>query len=413
MNEQQGVVRSVHWRELFPWLLIIRTYRLAISFPVLICSLSAVLLIPLGWNAAHVFFIRQDTVGSDTALERSIESNGSWPVAVASMPGGVGHAPTPNYFAEEKDETTSTEPAPVAGPVRNSILAQVYLRMIDPVQQLTSRPATLSVTGYYVTGLIWTMFVWAFFAGAISRISVLELGKHERVGLFEALGFAFRRLHSFFFAPLFPVLGIAAVLIPLWLLGLLMKLPIGVLIGGICWVFVIIAALLIVVVGIGLAFGWPLMWGVVGAERDGDVFEAFSRSYSYVFQRPLHYLFYVAVASLLGYVCWLFTFHCIEAIVLTAKWSVGYAGPAADATGIQSIGDSMIAGVTHLIRTIGVAFCYAYFWCSSAAIYLLLRRDTDQTDFDEVYTVQDDEPRALPGMTSDADGVPQVVAQPE
>jgi hypothetical protein len=354
-------------------------------------------------------------LGSDTSLERSVHSNGKWLVEVGARQNGVGQPPAPNYFdlGSEFKTVEASEPLPAVGPLRNLVLAQVYCSLTDPIQQMIQRPLQFSVAGYYATGMIWTMVVWALFAGAISRIAVLELGKHERVGLFEALGYAFRRLGSFFFAPLFPALGIAVVLVPLWLLGLLMKLPVGVLIGGICWVLVIIASLLIVVVGIGLAFGWPLMWGVIATERDGDVFEAFSRSYSYVFQRPLHYLFYVLVASAFGYGCWLFTFHCIEAIVTTANWSVDYAGPTVDSSGMQSLGDSIIQLVSQLTRTVGVAFCYAYYWCTSAAIYLLLRRDTDQTDLDEVYTEQDDEPRSLPGMTSDPDGVPQVVAQPE
>ena len=32
---------------------------------------------------------------------------------------------------------------------------------------------------------------------------------------------------------------------------------------------------------------------------------AFSRSYSYTFQRPLHYLFYATVAAFFGGFCWL------------------------------------------------------------------------------------------------------------
>ena len=37
------------------------------------------------------------------------------------------------------------------------------------------------------------------------------------------------------------------------------------------------------------------------------------------------------------------------------------------------------------MRTIAAGFGYSLFWCLTAAVYLLLRRDTDQTEFDEVF----------------------------
>ena len=47
---------------------------------------------------------------------------------------------------------------------------------------------------------------------------------------------------------------------------------------------------------LGLAFGWPLMWATISTEGT-DSFDALSRSYAYVFQRPLRYLFYVVVRA--------------------------------------------------------------------------------------------------------------------
>ena len=40
---------------------------------------------------------------------------------------------------------------------------------------------------------------------------------------------------------------------------------------------------------------------------------------------------------------------------------------------------------TGLVRTIAAGFGYSLFWCLTAALYLLLRWDTDQTEFDEVF----------------------------
>jgi hypothetical protein len=40
---------------------------------------------------------------------------------------------------------------------------------------------------------------------------------------------------------------------------------------------------------------------------------------------------------------------------------------------------------TGLVRTVAAGFGYSLFWCLTAAVYLLLRQDTDQTEFDEVF----------------------------
>ena len=50
---------------------------------------------------------------------------------------------------------------------------------------------------------------------------------------------------------------------------------------------------------IGLAAGWPLMAPTVSTEGT-DTFDALSRSYAYVYQRPLAYLLYAVAATIIG-----------------------------------------------------------------------------------------------------------------
>jgi hypothetical protein len=52
------------------------------------------------------------------------------------------------------------------------------------------------------------------------------------------------------------------------------------------------------------------------------------------------------------------------------------------------------------------AFPIAYFYAASTAIYLLLRRDTDATDLDEVALDQRQPARELPPLAPDAQGIP-------
>ena len=83
-----------------------------------------------------------------------------------------------------------------------------------------------------------------------------------------------------------------------------MKANLGLLLGGLLWPLALVAGLLMTLLLLGLLFGWPLMWATISAEGT-DSFDALSRSYAYVFQRPLHYLFYIMVAAVIGWLGWL------------------------------------------------------------------------------------------------------------
>ena len=59
--------------------------------------------------------------------------------------------------------------------------------------------------------------------------------------------------------------------------------------------------------------------------------------------------------------------------------------------------------------SLAVGYFYGYFWTASSAIYLLLRRDVDATETDEVFLDADkSEPeRGLPPLGTDQAGGPR------
>ncbi len=144
---------------------------------------------------------------------------------------------------------------------------------------------------------------------------MVKLGREERVGLGEAVRHAQARLGAYVGAPLFPIVGVVLVALPIYGLGLLARSDGGLFAVGLFWILALFGGLLMAVLLLGLLFGWPLMWGTIGAEERGDVFEAFSRSYSYTFQRPLHYLFYAALATVYGGLAWLLVYHFSEYVI--------------------------------------------------------------------------------------------------
>lgn len=50
MADDRGVIREVAWRDIFPWLIIFRTFRLAKSMPLLFVATLGVVLAPAGWR---------------------------------------------------------------------------------------------------------------------------------------------------------------------------------------------------------------------------------------------------------------------------------------------------------------------------------------------------------------------------
>ncbi len=173
------------------------------------------------------------------------------------------------------------------------------------------------------------------------------------------------------------------------------------------------------------------MWATIGAESS-DAFDAISRSYAYTFQRPMHYFCYVLVAALLGSLGWLLLWGFTESIITLSYWGTSWGtgaerlGEIVAATGPDSAADStaptpsttlwlgsaLIGLCVGIVRAVASGVSFSYFWCVAAAVYLLLRRDTDQTEMDDI-VVEDEEdiPYGLPPLETDAAGVPGVSSE--
>ncbi|HYW79155.1 MAG TPA: hypothetical protein VE890_06230, partial [Thermoguttaceae bacterium] len=260
---------------------------------------------------------------------------------------------------------------------------------------------------------------WAFFGGAITRIAAVELASDERVGWGASIRYAGSKWLAYFSAPLLPVLGIVLAAIPGLLLGWLLRMNFGVLVVALAWPVLLILGLLMAILALGLVFGWPLMWGTISAEGK-DSFDALSRSYAYVFQRPLHYLFYAVVVALLGTLGWLLVSNFAMAVIDLSWWAVNWGGGAERAMwihqGNEGLGAIGGAGATLIrfwngcVGLLAVGFLFGYFWTASTAIYFLLRRDVDDTEMDEVFLDADrsEETFGLPTVTADEAGAPVV-----
>ncbi len=322
-----------------------------------------------------------------------------------------------------------------AGPAE-PILTVPY-RFVRPVWQLFSYDLSVHTAAFYLFGALWTVAVWGLVGGLITRTAAMHLGREERIGWREGWKHAWRKWGSHLAAPALPLLGAVLIALPMMVLGWIMRLDLGLLLAGALWVPVLLGGLLMLVLLLGLLFGWPLMWGTIAAESS-DAFDAISRSYAYTFQRPLQYLGYVLVAALYGLLGWLLVWGASEAVVHLGYWGTEWGAGEMRTADIQRHADihgapgqpgvspwsrrlpegldtmAVRGGLTliglgvALVRTLASAFAYSYFWCALAAVYLLLRRDADETEMDDVFVDDQAETYGLPPLAKDEAGVPGV-----
>ena len=176
-----------------------------------------------------------------------------------------------------------------------------------------------------------------------------------------------------------------------------------------------------------------------------------SRTYAYVYQRPLSYLFYVVVATLLGWLAAIFAWGVGAAVVYLTLWGAswsagslrteqvvaeiaprvsivwpvpGTSSGAADCPMTRTcrrgpiepppplspsgrFGARLIAIWIGCVELLVIAFNVSFFWSATAAIYFLLRQQVDATETDEVYMEDEEERFGLPPLEVDSAGVPQ------
>ena len=291
-----------------------------------------------------------------------------------------------------------------------------------PFVRIFDRAAGVTPIVYSLLCGLWVLAVWSAIGGAITRIAAVALARDDRMGFIGGLKFGVRKWPSFFFAPLVPFSAVLALLVLGWIAGLLMKWNPAALLVAIFLPILLAACFAVAVLLLGLLFGWPLIWPTISTEGT-DSFDGLSRSYSYTFQRPLVYLFFVLVAGFLGalaaLIAWLLADWTIGLMWWAVSWGAGVermnelAGammePAA-ADGLLSATGSVLAFWNGCVMLLALAYVYSYFWTSVTRIYFLLRQRVDGTELDEVALeeAEGEETYGLPKLSPDESGMPRV-----
>jgi hypothetical protein len=269
---------------------------------------------------------------------------------------------------------------------------------------------------YFLIYFIFCLAVWAIAGGAICRIAALHATRDEKIPLGEAFGFATRKFFSFFTAPLMPILFVLGCCVPLLIAGIVGLIPgLGELIVGIGFIIILLISVAMALVIIGAVGGFGMLYPTIAVEGS-DTFDAFSRSYSYVYGRPWRTIFYSLVAAVYGTLCFVFVKLLVSLIFkvaysitgATMNWAdASYAAPLGKLQAMwfgpsfsgpffgqfylfplgfaEKIASAFIALWVFTMVGLVIAFAISFFFSGYTIIYLLLRRIVDSTEMDEVF----------------------------
>ncbi len=302
MADNEQCIREIRWNELFPWLGLVRAVRLAFAPRMLILAALGLAATSAGWRVIGYVFEGTDQPALKELTTHSFEPGSMLP----SEPPGV--------------SISVLDPATSAAQWPWNVLSSPFRELFE----VNKWNVTVALFTYLLLCGLWAVIVWSLFGGALMRIAALWFTREDRLSFRKALlGWAVFKWPAYVGGPLFPLLGVLLAVIPIALLGILLKLDAGVLVLGIVWPLVLACGFFLAILLVGLLFGWPLMWPTISAEGT-DSFDALSRSYSYTYQRPVHYLFYAAVAGILGMLAWVVVIIFANGVISYSYWAASW-----------------------------------------------------------------------------------------
>ena len=360
------IIHEIIWSEAFPWWILLKAAGMAFAPTVLILA-------TLATAGTWAGFSLLDSLG---------------------LPAGI----STNAPVVDVEQTTISLPTPSHG-VLPTLSSQVD-RLPTPVRDLLlllSKPWNpLATSRQFVGSLfrcIWFLLVWSIFATAITRYVALRLVDEEQPSFRDALRFGTQKWPATFNSAAFVFFGIVALAIPGALLGLVMRFDWGLAVVGVLWPLILLGAVVLAILGIGLAAGWPLMVAAVGVER-GDSFQAISTAFSYLYQRPIHFAFYGFISCVLAVLGFFAAGLFADTTVLFALWAGSFGmghERTADVIGAMAKrgadprwGIQALQFWTNSLRVLLGSFGWGFFWSIAPAIYLLLRQSVDATELDEI-----------------------------
>ncbi|MSR32886.1 MAG: hypothetical protein EXR99_15435 [Gemmataceae bacterium] len=350
---------------------------------------------------------------------------------------------------------------------QSPVLIEPLVKVLRPMLFVLHPEATFTQRIYFLLTLVWVLGVWSYFGGAIARIVVVQIARNENIGAAGGLRFAKNNFSNLVCAPLFCPIIALFLLVVIMFFSLFGMIPIvgDILVSGLFWGVFVILGLVMALVLVGI-FAWPMMVATVSSEGL-DSWESFSRGIQYMYTRAWSYISYNLLAIGYGIVAVFFIGFMSSFGVYLAKWSAAntpfiqssnrspeYLFVFAPTSfgwrelllqGVKVDGENLVvggkvdakvyqkylglspesfsekdslrwwnlagAGLTALwlggLFLLVIGFGYSFFWTAFTLIFLLLRKDLDNNEINELHLEEEEEesqyspvleqPQAAPG----------------
>jgi hypothetical protein len=341
-------------------------------------------------------------------------------------------------------------------------LFEPLVKLLIPILKVFDRDVSPMTRIYLLLCIIWSLACWAFFGGIITRIAAVQLSGKDRISLNQAVQFVANRYTAYLLSPLIPLGAIAFAAVVLALLGIpalvgwlgdlvyLVLVPLG-LLGGFVMAMLLIGLL-----------GYPLMYATLSTEGS-DTFDALSRAYNYVFTSPWQYFWYCLVAIIYGAIVSFVVLFIGSLAIYLSKWAIsqtpaneyfnrrpeylfvyapesfGWKEMLLHGSPIEKVqareanardpitgrkvyrlenknpveaekylasyspANSASAAITTvwlvLVFLLMLGFTYSFFWSAMTMIYLLMRKQVDEIELDEIYLEDEELPPPMAPAT--------------
>ncbi|MCH5375022.1 MAG: hypothetical protein JJ992_13685, partial [Planctomycetes bacterium] len=252
-------LRRVEWRQLFPFLWLFGAFRFAVDPRKLILAAFGMCFVTGGNHAIDLIGLRSE---DQTRLLPAPKLEYPW------------------QLLETHKLSDGIEPlAYLTDPGSLRSIFSNWKVLIDPLLEGAGHPAYVLANSYQhgfavsvdaLLRLLWFALVWGVFGGAITRMTIHQFVKDEKLSMVSGLKFSSGKILDYLSAPLLPLGGTFFLLLIIAGFGLLGRIPgIGPLITSVLMGIALLLSVGIVIMLIGVGAGWPLMISAIGTE-DSD-----------------------------------------------------------------------------------------------------------------------------------------------
>ena len=268
------------------------------------------------------------------------------------------------------------------------LLAQSILRSTIAIRNLVMEsPLVALLVGLPMIAIL------AVAGGAISRSTAIEFAKGRYAAREDTVGFALKRTAQLTGSIAGPIIGCVIVFLLIAVGGLLLSFPVFDVIGSIIYGLMLILGIGATIVLTLHMLALPMIIPALSIEGT-DAFDAIQRSYAYVVAKPLRYLLYALLLTLVGTLgAGVFTLLVQSSVEMT-DWAAQFFANNSTTrvlTGEDELGATQglahqIVGVWKTLAGLCISgYVISIFFASSSLLYLVARRICDGQDVNEVW----------------------------